>query len=76
MIKLFVGAIGTIICAAIALIPESIMYLIWNSLDPVTFIQKVLLLGLFWFGGLSLCILFFVIAVMLWVGMITLLAEL
>jgi len=47
-----------IISLVIALIPEMVMYLTYEMIQPTTDIARVLLLGLFWFGGGSLCLLF------------------
>lgn len=47
-----------IISLVIALIPEIVMYLTYEMIQPTTDTARVLLLGLFWFGGGSLCLLF------------------
>jgi len=56
----------TISCLVFALIPEILMYFIYGIIDPSSTIEKILVFGLFWFGGFGLCILFAFIAFSLW----------
>jgi hypothetical protein len=56
----------TVGCLFIAAIPETILYYIWHTLNPITFIEKLLMLILFWLGGVSFCIGFLILAGIGW----------
>ena len=66
--KLISTFILSVICLAFGLIPEGIMYFTWSLITPTEVWQKLVLLGLFWFGGASLCILFGFLAFAFWVA--------
>lgn len=42
----------------VALIPEAVMFMIYNSTNPADFWQSAALLTLFFIGGGSFCVLF------------------
>jgi hypothetical protein len=48
------GVIGLVFAA----IPETLMYFLYNFIDPTTTLEKIFVFAIFWFGGISLCILF------------------
>jgi hypothetical protein len=65
-IKFLVMTVITLICAAIALIPPSIMYFLWHMVNPTTQEMKVVLvLGFMFFGG-GFTAMFFYLAFALW----------
>ena len=57
----------TVLCFVVALIPETAMVLLWGSINPVTALEKIIMLGFFWFAGAGLCALFAYGAFMMWV---------
>ncbi len=60
----FIGI--TIPCVIFGLLPEIVMYFTWGLIDPVTVLERILTVGLFWVVGGGLCILFAWLALILW----------
>ena len=56
----------TLFSIAFALIPEGTMYYAWHLIQPVEVWQKIVILSLFWIGGLSICVWFGFIGFALW----------
>lgn len=73
--KLFFMVLSTIGCVIFGLIPEIVMYFVWGLITPVTIIEKILVVGLFWFGGAGLCAVFAVVAGIIWLAIMTALAK-
>lgn len=66
MAKIIGVLIFTLFCVAFALIPEACMMFAWGLIHPESELAKVLILGIFWFGGAGLCFLFGVLGFGLW----------
>ena len=60
----------SLLCLCFALIPETIMYFVYQIIDPTTVLEKILIFGIFWFGGVSVCVLFAVLGLMLWAALV------
>jgi len=66
MFKALAIFIVTVFCVGIALIPETVMYFVWSLISPQTVIEKILMLVIFWFGGIGLCIAAIMLAIFIW----------
>ena len=51
---------------AFALIPETAMWFAWHLIQPESELAKILILGIFWFGGAGLCVLFGFLGFFIW----------
>jgi len=47
-----------------AIIPEITMFFIYQFVTPATQLGKIVLFGIFWFGGVGLCFLFGALGIM------------
>ncbi len=66
MLKVVGFIIWSLICLAFALIPEAVMYFLWGVIDPVTAIERLLVIAVFLIGGGSISVLFAFLGVALW----------
>lgn len=64
LVKLLV--IGTI-SLTLALIPEIVMFFIYQSMGPTTFWESFVLLAVFFIGGGSFCIIFGLLGISLFI---------
>lgn len=69
-LKLSFAIVFTVLFALFALIPETIMYFTWHLVQPETTIQRLVMVGLFFFGGGGMCVAFAVMALALWASVI------
>lgn len=46
----------------VASVVPGIMFLLYNFIDPISTLEKIVLLGIFWFGGGGLAIFGFILA--------------
>ena len=65
--KTLLFIIGSFVCLVIASIIPSLMYFLYNLIAPTTVLERVAVLGLFWFGGGGLTLIAGVFAVMSWI---------
>lgn len=56
------------ICTAIALLPETAMWLTYGLIAPTSEIGKILTIGMFWLCGGGLCIAFGALGFLLWLS--------
>ena len=66
-----VAAAYTLFCMGIGLLPEIIMYLVWNMVAPETSMQKIALVAVFGFFGTGLSVLAAVGGFAMWIAGIT-----
>lgn len=69
--KALVIAISSIVCLAISLLPEVAMYFTYWLINPSTELGRVLVLTVFWFGGLSVCVFFGFLGFALWISIVS-----
>lgn len=67
MVKFIGLMVMTLACFIFALLPEIGMYFLWQVVSPTTEIMRLLLIGVFIFGGGALCVLFAFLGFSLWV---------
>lgn len=48
--------LGLSLCVGIAIIPETIMYLVYHAIQPGSDIARVILLAAFWIVGSGVCV--------------------
>jgi len=73
--KLAFGIIGSLCCLVFALIPEAAMYFLYGVVNPTTTLERILVLGAFWFGGAGMCVLFGFLALAVWTALIKTVLE-
>lgn len=66
MLRLLSVLLATIICAAIAFIPEMIMYGLYGILNPTGELTRIIVLLAFWSLGGGVCVAFGLIGVLVW----------
>lgn len=66
MIKFILAIVFTMFCIAFAVLPETAMYFLWHLIHPESELARILVLGIFWFGGAGLCILFGFMGFVMW----------
>lgn len=54
--KFLMWLLFTIAAATIAVLPEVAMYFVYGLINPQSELSRVLVLIVFWFGGVSACI--------------------
>lgn len=60
----------TLISLAFAMIPETIMYFLWQLIKPGNSLERLITLGIFWFLGAGICVIFLVLGLALWTFLI------
>lgn len=70
MKQLIIFLVITLLCFLFAMIPEMSMYALWNFVHPETDVARVLVLGIFWFGGVGLCVAFGIFGFAIWASAI------
>lgn len=61
--------LASILCLCLALLPEIAMYFLWQLVSPQDELMRVLLVGLFFFAGGGMCILFGFLGFAAWISM-------
>lgn len=75
MIKLIAGLIVTVVCLALALVPELGMYILWNIIGPTEEVSRMVLGICFFFFGGGACIGFGFLGMALWAAMIAVILD-
>lgn len=68
MVKVLFWITGFCATLAIAVIPETIMYFIYHSIQPQTELGKIIMFLAFWLGGAGACVGFAVVAFILFLA--------
>lgn len=64
--KTIIGILMSAICVAFALIPEGLMFFVYQFIAPETSLERILIFGLFAVFGGSVCVLFAFLGIALW----------
>lgn len=63
-VTFLIWMIGTIVVGMLMLVPEAVMYFLYHLIEPASSLERILVFGLFWFGGGGICVLFFFLGVL------------
>lgn len=67
--KILFALMITVMCLAMALLPELAMYGLYKFINPTTELARILMFAIFWIFGIGLCIGSAILSFIIWVGL-------